>query len=246
MSLNVKNITFGYTKIGRILNDVSFLIDRGKTLGVIGISGTGKSTLLKIIADFIEPSDKKYLQGQISFENSSIKNLKAAGKFSFMFQEPTLMPNLNVWQNITLPFKIMNQPPADSIDKTLKLVGLTGFKEFYPNSLSGGMKTRVALARSFITKPELLLLDEPFSSLDIGWKNKLYYELEELQKLNNTTIILVSHDLEEVLHISDKIVIIGNQGTVIHHQEVTNNKPTTDDIQQLKQLIINNYTTIIN
>ena len=246
MSLTIENLSFGYIKQKRILKDISFLVERGKTLGVIGISGTGKSTLLKVVADFVEASDKKNLVGDVSFEGSSIKTLKATGKFSFMFQEPTLMPNLNVWENITLPFTILNQPLTASIDKTIRLVGLSNYKEAYPNALSGGMKTRVALARSFITNPELLLLDEPFSSLDIGWKNKLYQELEELQKLNNTTVILVSHDLEEVLHIADSIILIGSEGTIIHQQEVIHNNPTPNEIQKLKQLIIDNYKTITN
>lgn len=246
MPLSVKNITFGYTNQRQILKEISFAVERGKTLGVIGISGTGKSTLLKVVADFVEASDRKNLTGEVSFENHSIRDLKATGKFSFMFQEPTLMPNLNVWDNITLPFKILNQPLTDNIEKTIALVGLSNFKNTYPSSLSGGMKTRVALARSFITNPELLLLDEPFSSLDIGWKSKLYQELEELQKLNNTTVILVSHDLEEVLHIADKIILIGNEGTVIHQQEISSNNPTAIEVQKLKQLVIDNYKTITN
>lgn len=243
MPLSVKNITFGYTKQKQTLKDISFFIERGKTLGIIGVSGTGKSTLLKVIADFLDGTEKKNLSGEISFENQTVNSLKASGKFSFMFQEPTLMPNLNVWQNITLPFRILNTEATAISEKTIELVGLQNFKEAYPNELSGGMKTRVALARSFITNPELLLLDEPFSSLDIGWKNKLYEELEQLQKINNATVLIVSHDLEEVLRIADKIILIGYNGSIIYEQEVTSNSPTATEVHKLKEMILENYKT---
>ena len=125
-------------------------------------------------------------------------------------------------------------------------MGLQNFKESYPNELSGGMKTRVALARSFVTNPELLLLDEPFSSLDIGWKNKLYGDLEQLQKINNATILIVSHDLEEVLSIADRIILIGYEGSIIYEQEVMNNTPTDIEVHTLKQMILENYKTHTN
>ena len=246
MSLSVKNISFGYTKDKQTLKKISFLIERGKTLGIIGVSGTGKSTLLKVIAGFLDSSERKNLTGEISFENQPVGSLKANGKFSFMFQEPTLMPNLNVWQNIYLPFKILNRAKTANIDKIVELVGLQNFKESYPNELSGGMKTRVALARSFVTNPELLLLDEPFSSLDIGWKNKLYGDLEQLQKINNATILIVSHDLEEVLSIADRIILIGYEGSIIYEQEVMNNTPTDIEVHTLKQMILENYKTHTN
>ncbi len=246
MPLIVKNISFGYTKLKSTLKNISFIIERGKTLGIIGVSGTGKSTLLKVIADFLDATQKKNLRGEISFENQNVSSLKASGKFSFMFQEPTLMPNLNVWQNINLPFKILNIDATTISEKTIELVGLQNFKETYPHELSGGMKTRVALARSFITNPELLLLDEPFSSLDIGWKNKLYEELIQLQKINNATVLIVSHDLEEVLKIADKIILLGYDGTIIYQQEVTNNSPTYIEVHKLKEMILENYQSYNN
>jgi ABC-type nitrate/sulfonate/bicarbonate transport system ATPase subunit len=242
MSLVVSNISFCYNNgKQQILKDISFDIARGKTLGVIGVSGTGKTTLLRIIADFIDAKDKRNLNGNVSFDNESVNRLKENGKLSFMFQEPTLMPNLNVVQNIILPLKIMKTTFTKEVEKMLKLVGLENFKESYPSELSGGMKTRVALSRSFITNPELLLLDEPFSSLDIGWKNKLYKELGDLQKLNNTTIIIVSHDIEEILKIADKLILIGYDGSIIYEKKIVTNKSTDEEIHHIKQLILDNY-----
>jgi NitT/TauT family transport system ATP-binding protein len=241
MPLNIEDISFGYTNERKILKNVSFTIERGKTLGIIGVSGTGKSTLLKLIADFLDKSNKDKLIGEISFDNQPVSTLKKIGKLSFMFQEPTLMPNLNVMENVTLPLEILKIESEIDINKTIELVGLQNFKQSYPNELSGGMKTRVALARSFITNPELLLLDEPFSSLDIGWKNKLYEELKELQKVNNTTVLIVSHDLEEVLRISDKIILISYDGSIIYQKEVLDNNPTPEAIHKLKQIILENY-----
>ncbi len=241
MCLIIDNISFSYSHDRQILNNISFSIERGKTLGIIGVSGTGKSTLLKIIAGFLDKKENQNLIGRVIFDNNPIRTLKTCGKFSFMFQESTLMPNLNVWENVFLPFKILSIPSNENINKIIGLVGLDKFKKSFPSKLSGGMKTRVALARSFITNPELLLLDEPFSSLDIGWKKRLYDELETLQKLNNTTIIIVSHDIEEVLKIADKIILIGLEGTIIYEQRILNSIVVDQEVQFIKDILINDY-----
>jgi len=208
MSLKVKDINFGYRGNTLLIKNISFEIEQGKTLGIVGVSGTGKSTILKLIASFLKTNVNIYNTGSITFNELSVDNLKQQGKFSFMFQEPTLMPNLTVLENIKLPSKILKVNEPEDLNETIKLVGLSDFINSYPSSLSGGMKTRVSLARSFITDPDLLLLDEPFSALDIGWKSRLYDELSILQKKHNTTIVLVSHDIEEVFKISDKIIVL--------------------------------------
>ncbi|HMS29284.1 MAG TPA: ATP-binding cassette domain-containing protein [Saprospiraceae bacterium] len=246
MSLKVENINFGYKENTLLLRNISFEIEQGKTLGIVGVSGTGKSTLLKLIASFSNKEQPTEFTGSISFNNLPIENLKQIGKFSFMFQEPTLMPNLSVYDNIKLPSKILGTDEPNDLNETINLVGLSAFVNAFPYSLSGGMKTRVSMARSFITDPDLLLLDEPFSALDIGWKSRLYNELSLLQKKHSTTIVLVSHDIEEVLNISDKIIVLGCEGSLIYSNVVSNLQNKAEEILKVKNLVLDNHKTYFN
>jgi ABC-type nitrate/sulfonate/bicarbonate transport system ATPase subunit len=243
MSLVVKNVSFGYKEDTLLLKGISFEIEQGKTLGIVGVSGTGKSTLLKLIASFSYKNQTNNFSGSITFNDLPIERLRANGKFSFMFQEPTLMPNLSVYDNIKLPSEILKLKMPNDLDETIQLVGLSKFVSLFPNSLSGGMKTRVSLARSFITDPDLLLLDEPFSALDIGWKSRLYNELSLLQRRHNTTIVLVSHDIEEVFNISDKIIVLGCEGSLLYSTTIASLSNVNEAITYVKNLVLENHKT---
>ncbi len=249
MPLNVNNISFGYSPEKLTLKDISFTVEDGKTLGILGVSGTGKSTLLKLIAGFLEVPYQPVNDMHITFNNAPIRSAKFRRQLSFMFQEPTLMPNLTVMENIVLPFKLGDggyNDDGDFMPEILRVVGLENFKDYYPAALSGGMKTRVALARSFVTNPRLLLLDEPFSSLDIGWKNKLYGELKSLQALNGTTVLMVSHDLDEIAKIADKVIVIGLDGSVIFEKDFRRHLFPVQDADELRKIILSNYQTVEN
>jgi ABC-type nitrate/sulfonate/bicarbonate transport system ATPase subunit len=240
MSLKIENITFGYTKEKILLNDISFEIAQGKIGCVLGVSGTGKSTLLRVISNGL-PSDKtQAFNGNVSFSNDSITKLIDIGKLSFMFQESTLMDFLTVENNVKLPLRILNQS-FSSVDEIITLVGLNDAKNKYPNSLSGGMKTRTALARSFVSKPNLLLMDEPFAALDVGWKQLLFNELKSLVEEYKTTVLLVTHSLEEAIELGDLIIVLGHNGNVIFN---SNGKEV--DAEYLKKLIIEDLKTIIS
>lgn len=240
MSLKVHNISFGYNRGEKVLRDISFEVELGKTTCIMGISGSGKSTLLRIIAGFL-PENKNYdYSGDISFCDKKISSLRATGKLSFMFQEPSLLPNMNVKENISLPLRILNKYDEQHIDNLIDSVGLTDSKNKLPVVLSGGMKTRTSLARSFANFPELLLLDEPFSALDIGWKNNLYYELAQLRSEYNTTVIMVSHDIEEAVKLSDAIIVLGYNGEIILAIEIRQSN-SKDMIKQVQDLIISEH-----
>jgi ABC-type proline/glycine betaine transport system ATPase subunit len=137
-----------------------------------------------------------------------------------MFQEASLMPNLNVRDNIAFPQKLRGTK-IDSvfIDELLNIVGLFEHQNKFPSELSGGMKTRVSLARAFVTKPEVLLLDEPFSALDISWRYELYEYLELLALQFKTTVILVTHDIQESILLGNKVVILSKGGHIL--EEIT-------------------------
>lgn len=240
MALIVQNINFGYSSSTQILDNVSFEVFHGKVFCVLGASGSGKSTLLRIIAGLLPDNKSSYFSGEVNFDEKNISKLKLTGELAFMFQEPTLMNNLTVKDNIQFPFQLLNKKPQYCIEDTIKIVGLTDSTKKYPQELSGGMKTRTALARSFITRPKLLLLDEPFSALDLGWKNTLYRELAILQKRDNTTIIIVTHDIEEALEISDNILILSHNGRVLQTYDV-NEISKSDISKEAKEIIISDH-----
>lgn len=220
MFLSGKNISFGYTAQKTVLQEVSLALRKSATMAVIGASGCGKSTLLRIISGILPGSKKQMLSGMVSINGLTPDQYRKSGKLAFMFQESTLMPNLTVRENIAFPLLIKGSKDDEKVTNLLRTVGLEEDAYKLPGQLSGGMKTRVALARSFVTDPELLLLDEPFSALDIAWKSKLYLELERLKELNNTTVVLVTHDVQEAILLSDEVTVIGNSGRQIRSESV--------------------------
>ena len=215
MSLTVNNISFSYSQGQQVLDNISFSVKPGEIVCFLGASGCGKSTLMKIIAGLLPNNKKNIISGSVIFNEESVDELKEKGKLSFMFQEPTLMPNLSVKQNIQFPTKILKKSFHYSVEDTIKIVGLTDSMNKLPKDLSGGMKTRTALARCFVTQPSLLLLDEPFSSLDYARRNSLYIELKTLQERDNTAIVMVTHNIDEAMELADRVILLGHNGKVI-------------------------------
>lgn len=206
---------FSHVKEKVVLRDISFSVPQGATIAIVGASGSGKSTILRLISGILPAVKQNQFSGNISISTQSPVNYVKEGKLSFMFQEPTLFPNLSVKENISLPLKVKRQPDEKKVNHLIEIVGLAGFENYLPKDLSGGMKTRVALARSFVTNPELLLLDEPFSSLDIAWQDALYHELKELKNEFGTTVVLVTHDITEAIALSDKIICLSIEGKIL-------------------------------
>lgn len=212
--IKAADISFGFDAQKLVLNNITFTLRKGDTLAIVGASGCGKSTLLRIISGILPDTKKNYLTGNIEIECKTPDEYRQTGKLAFMFQESTLMPHLTVKQNIELPLKIKGQSNRQKVNNLIKAVGLTEYANYLPKQLSGGMKTRVALARSFSTNPELLLLDEPFSALDIAWKSKLYIELERLREETSTTVVIVTHDVQEALLLADHVIVLNRLGSV--------------------------------
>ncbi len=224
MKVEVNNISFGYSTTKSVLEDVSFEIAPSKSVAIVGSSGCGKSTLLRIVCGILPDSKQNVFTGDIIINGINIKaekskwqELRKKGELGFMFQESNLMPYLNVKDNIHLPLRIIGDRENDDeiVTEYLKITGLIDDYKTLPNKLSGGMKTRVALARTFITKPKLLLLDEPFSSLDIVWKSKLYEEVRKLKRQMNSTVLLVTHDIFEAMFFSNIIIVLGNNHKIV-------------------------------
>jgi len=219
-NVTVKNKKFNHETA---IADIQITIKKGEHIALIGPSGCGKTTLLNILAGL----DDEYACAQI------IDN-----KLGYIFQENRLLPWLTVQENILL----VAPEQTDFCDVLLKQLGLENVSSAYPEQLSGGMQKRVSIARAFIVKPDFLLLDEPFVSLDEPTANACRNELNSLALLHHTTVILVTHDIEEALAFADKIYFLSPKpATIIHTLNLSQleKRPT-------KQILLEQYPNILS
>lgn len=204
--LKIENLSFSYNN-NLILSDINSQCSDNEFISFIGPSGCGKTTLLNIIAGILSPQ-----------EGTIYNSYK---KISYVFQQDSLLPWLNVLQNILLPVEIKNKKiTSDDKLKALEILselGLNDIENLYPLELSGGMKKRVELARALITEPELLILDEPFSSLDILTREKLNVLLKNICFSRRLAVVLVTHSIEEACFLSDRIYLLSNKPSRIVH-----------------------------
>jgi ABC-type nitrate/sulfonate/bicarbonate transport system ATPase subunit len=226
MEVKVDNVSFGYDRKKNVLNGISLNVKSHETLAIVGASGCGKSTFLRILCGIIPYHRKGFLEGTIFLDGRDPLEYIMKGKIGFMFQDPALFPNKTVRENIRVPLRFLKVEEGDQVDEMLNKVGLRDYEDYLPSQLSGGMKTRVALARTLITKPSLLLLDEPFASLDIKWKYDLYKELEILDKVFKSTKVLVTHDIQEALLLANHIVVLGREGRIVEELRPKNSLPS--------------------
>ncbi len=182
------------------LQNVSFNLHAQEFVCVIGPSGSGKSTLLRVLAGLLKPTS-----GEVRFTGNRQPNI------SLVFQDANLMPWRTVLENITLPLEMQGLPAEQARSRArewIALIGLEGFADSWPDDLSGGMAQRVAIARSLIQDPDLLLLDEPFGALDALTREKMGAELLNLWQARRKTVLMVTHSISEALLLSDRVLVL--------------------------------------
>jgi NitT/TauT family transport system ATP-binding protein len=225
--LSLQNIGKSFsTRSGktRVLDGLSFDVRDGDFVSIIGPSGCGKSTIFNIVAGLLAPDE-----GSLLYEGTPIAGLR--GRVGYMLQKDLLLPWRTVLQNIVLGLEVRGMAEKDARAIALEFIqtyGLGGFENTYPRALSGGMRQRVALIRTLIVDPDILLLDEPFSALD--YQTRLYLEgvlIDAVERLKKT-VVLVTHDIDEAVALSRRVIVLGQRPAkvkAIHDIDITERSP---------------------
>lgn len=209
--ISIKNLSVSFQdKSGgepvTALNNINLDIKQGEFISLLGPSGCGKTTLLRVIADLLEPTE-----GTITVRNESPRSIRLQKKYGIVFQNPVLYDWRTVRRNVCMPMELLGMPKKDRITRVSKMLDLVGLREFgkhYPHELSGGMQQRVGIARALAIKPEILLMDEPFSALDEFTREKLHVDLLRIWSKTNKTIVFVTHNIQEAVFLSDRVVVL--------------------------------------
>ena len=204
MYLNIENLVKFYTKEDPLIKDLNFSVKKGEFVSFIGESGSGKTTFLKCLAGL-----EKINSGQITLNNRVLDDKTTFvkpnhRKIGFIFQDYPLFPHLSVLENLKIN---LEKEYEKNIEYYVELTGLDNLLNRYPHELSGGEQQRVCITRALIREPDLLLMDEPFSNLDVSIKSKIQNEVYKILKSTNTTTILVTHDIKDTFDISDRILV---------------------------------------
>jgi NitT/TauT family transport system ATP-binding protein len=197
-----------------VLQDFDLDVPEGEFLTIIGPSGCGKSTFLRAVADLLPP-----LRGSLAVLGGSPAEARRRRDVSFVFQDSTLLPWRTALQNVTLPDDVGRaplRPDAPSAMDLLELMGLNGMEARYPAQLSGGQRQRVAIARALISRPRILLMDEPFGALDEITRDRLNDELLKLWRQTGTTILFVTHSIMEAVYLGERVMVLAANPGRIH------------------------------
>ena len=236
MSIEIKNINKSFDGRGKnlsVLEDINLTIDDGEFVCLLGPSGCGKTTLLRLIAGLDNPTS-----GEIVANGEVVE--KPSGDRAVIFQQYSLFPWLTVLQNVTFGLEMSGGSKEENIqaaERYLQSVGLLEFKDSYPHELSGGMKQRVAIIRSLLNHSPILLMDEPFSALDMQNRHKLQEQLIGVWKRFENTIVFVTHDVDEAVYLADKIVLLDkNPGKIAEVISVDLERPRKRESQEFLEI----------
>lgn len=236
-AISLREITKSYgtgKQAVHALRPTTFDVAAGDFVSILGQSGCGKTTLLKIIGDILEPSS-----GDVSIDNRPAETMRKAREIGYVFQSPVLLPWRTVRQNVQLPYVISRNSHRKGeiqaeIDSALEFVGLTDFSERLPGELSGGMQSRVALARALVYNPRVLLMDEPFASLDELTRTEMAFHLLKIWERIRTTVIFVTHHIQEAVLLSNHVLVLSERpGTIKRSVEIPLPRPRSLETRSL-------------
>ena len=229
--ISIERVTKRFKNAAVALEDVTLKVDRGEFVSFLGPSGCGKSTLLKLVSGLSPVSE-----GQVRVNGMTPENAREL--MSFIFQDATLLPWRTVEQNVGLGMELeyaARDARAARVAKMLDLVRLTNVARRYPRQLSGGMKMRVSIARALVSRPRILLMDEPFAALDEMARDRLNEELLKLHQEQKWTVLFVTHSVAEAVFLSSRVVILAaHPGRVAHELQVELPWPRTADTRESK------------
>jgi NitT/TauT family transport system ATP-binding protein len=218
----------------QVLQDVSLSVRRGEFVTIVGPSGCGKTTLLRILAGLISLSD-----GHVLHDGKAVNG--PSPSIGFVFQSDNLMPWRSVWDNIGLGPELRGERKktyGPRIERLLELVGLSGFERYYPHQLSGGMRQRINLARALAIEPDVLLMDEPFASLDAQTREIMQDELLHIWRGTGNTVIFITHQIDEALFLADRLVILAARpGRVQEVLEVDIPRPRSLEVKRSARFV---------
>jgi NitT/TauT family transport system ATP-binding protein len=237
-----KSFVNGSNRI-EVLKDVNLTIPAQAIIGLIGASGSGKSTLLNIISGILKPD-----RGQVCICGAPSEEFNDWRSISYMFQDDRLLPWRTAARNVEFALEAGSIPKKERAQRaleTLELVELESFEEAFPYQLSGGMRSRVALARSLVTEPRILLMDEPFSRLDAQTRSVMHEELLRIHEFKRMTVVFVTHDVAEAVLLADRVAVMSARpGTIREIVEIAPARPrditrpeVTSYMQRLRALI---------
>lgn len=209
-----------------VLDQINFDIYDGEFLCVVGPTGCGKTTFCNVVTNLLPPT-----LGQVTVDGNPINYKKH--NISFVFQAPSCLPWRTVWDNVKIGLEIKRVPAKEIRERVadvLDVTGLTAFKDFFPSQISAGMKQRVAIARAFVTEPDMLLMDEPFGQLDTSTRFHIENSLIKLWERKKQTIIFVTHNLEEAVYLSERILVLTPKPTKIKSEVLASHLPHPRDI----------------
>jgi len=214
-TVRLENIDKGYGR-HHVLRDFSLEMRDGECFTLLGPSGCGKSVVMRLVAGFEHPDEGAVFIGDRQMSGRGVYNIPPEERgIGVVFQEYAVWPHMTVFENVAYPLKMQKRPQDEIVRRTrevLAMIGLGSMEERIPSQLSGGQQQRVALARALVSKPAVMLLDEPISNLDANLREEMRFEIKELQKETGVTILYVTHDQEVALAIADRIGIMDANG----------------------------------
>lgn len=233
----VKNLTKSFGDL-LVLDDISFSVKKGEFFCIVGPTGCGKTTFLNSLTKILDTD-----RGTILLDGEPVDPKKH--DLAYILQEYSAFPWLNVEQNVGYGLKIKGvdkESIKKRVDETLDMVNLSEFRNAYPRELSASMLQRLSIARAFATKPDLLLMDEPYGQLDLNLKYKLEDELLNLWEQTNTTVIFITHNIEEAVYLSDKVLVLTNKPTHVK-TEIQNTLPRPRKVSDQEFIGLRNRIT---